>query len=226
MSLNLCQIHLLYFFLSSVFISMHGFIQAFWLHVITLYSFFNTIPWFDAVFNTAQKMKFFIKGFFSKCDQISSFLRIWSHLMKRSLIKNFIFCAMKVLMSITYLLYKFPTNFLHFSIFILSGKMVNHCDFHVIFSDIQDQLQKIGYITIFATIVYKTFMKCRCILTHSKPSTRNLFWHCPSVQVTYIPMHRIWWFFFWIIIFHVSVFSFRIPVNIMTYSNFNTFFYY
>ena len=109
------------FFLSSVFISMHGFIQAFWLHVITLYSFFNTIPWFD-VFNTAQKMKFFIKDFFSKCDQISSFLRIWSHLMKRSLIKNFIFCAMKVLMSITYLLYKFPTNFLHFSIFILSGE--------------------------------------------------------------------------------------------------------
>ena len=97
MSLNLCQIHLLYFFLSSVFISMHGFIQAFWLHVITLYSFFNTIPWFDAVFNTAQKMKFFIKGFFSKCDQICSFLRIWWHFLKKSLMENFIFCAVLIM---------------------------------------------------------------------------------------------------------------------------------
>ena len=41
---------------------------------------------------TAQKMKFSIKDFFSKCDQIRSFLRIWSHLLKQ----NFIFCAVTV----------------------------------------------------------------------------------------------------------------------------------
>ena len=40
---------------------------------------------------TAQKMKFFIKDFFSKCDQIRRKLRIWSHLLKKPLIKNFIF---------------------------------------------------------------------------------------------------------------------------------------
>ena len=40
-----------------------------------------------------QKMKFSIKDFFSKCDQIGSFLRIWSHLLKKSLMENFIFCA-------------------------------------------------------------------------------------------------------------------------------------
>ena len=42
---------------------------------------------------TAQKMKFSVKDFFSKCDQIRSFLRIWSHLPKKSLMENFIFCA-------------------------------------------------------------------------------------------------------------------------------------
>ena len=40
--------------------------------------------------NTAQKIKFSIKDIFSKCDQIHGFLRIWSHLLKKSLMENFI----------------------------------------------------------------------------------------------------------------------------------------
>ena len=42
---------------------------------------------------TAQKMKFSIKNFISKCDQIRKNLRIWSHLLKTFLMENFIFCA-------------------------------------------------------------------------------------------------------------------------------------
>ena len=42
---------------------------------------------------TAQKMKFSMKDFFSKCDQIRKKLRIWSNLLKKSLMENFIFCA-------------------------------------------------------------------------------------------------------------------------------------
>ena len=41
----------------------------------------------------AQKMKFSIKEFFSKYDQIRRKLRIWSHLLRKSLMENFIFCA-------------------------------------------------------------------------------------------------------------------------------------
>ena len=51
-----------------------------------LFEHFTVLP------HTAQKIKFSIKEFFSKCDQIHSFLRIWSHLMKKSLMENF-FCA-------------------------------------------------------------------------------------------------------------------------------------
>ena len=40
-------------------------------------------------------MKFSVKDLFSNCDQISRKLRIWSHLMKKSLMENFIFCAVK-----------------------------------------------------------------------------------------------------------------------------------
>ena len=46
--------------------------------------------------STAQKMKFSIKDFFSKCDQIRRKLRIWPHLLKKSLMENFIFCAASV----------------------------------------------------------------------------------------------------------------------------------
>ena len=42
---------------------------------------------------TAQKIKFSIKDFFRRCHQISSKLRIRSHLLKNSLMENFIFCA-------------------------------------------------------------------------------------------------------------------------------------
>ena len=41
-------------------------------------------------------MKFSIKDFFSKCDQIRNFLRIWSHLLKKSLMENFIFCTVSL----------------------------------------------------------------------------------------------------------------------------------
>ena len=45
--------------------------------------------------NTTQKMKFSIKDFLSKREQIRRNLRIWSHLLKKSLMENFIFDAVK-----------------------------------------------------------------------------------------------------------------------------------
>ena len=66
----------------------------FWITKWNLYSagcflkFFGEYRYF---FSTAQKMKFYIKDFFNKCDQIRSFLRIWSFLLKKSLMENFIF---------------------------------------------------------------------------------------------------------------------------------------
>ena len=60
--------------------------------------------------NTAQK-NFFIKEFFSKCDQIRSFLRVWSNLLMKSLMESFIFCAVCV------------RSFLVFS----EGIVIEHC---------------------------------------------------------------------------------------------------
>ena len=45
--------------------------------------------------NATQKMKFSIRNFFCKCNQICRFQRIWSHLLKKSFTENFIFCIVK-----------------------------------------------------------------------------------------------------------------------------------
>ena len=42
-------------------------------------------------------MKFSIKDFFSKCDQMRRKLRIWPYLLKKSLMEDFIFCAVSIL---------------------------------------------------------------------------------------------------------------------------------
>ena len=43
--------------------------------------------------HTEKEMKFFINDFFSKCDQILRKVWMWSHLLKKFLTENFIFCA-------------------------------------------------------------------------------------------------------------------------------------
>ena len=47
--------------------------------------------------STAQKLTFSIKDFLSNCDQMSSFVRIFSHLMKKFLMENIIFvqCSLR-----------------------------------------------------------------------------------------------------------------------------------
>ena len=72
-----------------VFLPRRRLVVKWWLTLISnrkqnLYIFGN---------HTTQKMKFSIKDFSSKCDQIRWKLRIISHLLEQSLMGNFIFCA-------------------------------------------------------------------------------------------------------------------------------------
>ena len=54
---------------------------------------FRNLRNIDEAKNTAQKIKFSIKNFFSKFDQIHNLLWICSHLRKKSSMENFIFCV-------------------------------------------------------------------------------------------------------------------------------------
>ena len=51
---------------------------------------------------TAQNMKFSIMDFFSECDQILSFVRIWSHLLKKSWTEMSFFVQWAVLSTFTH----------------------------------------------------------------------------------------------------------------------------
>ena len=59
---------------------------------------------------TTQKTKFPIKEFFSKCDQVRRKLRIWSHLLKKYLMENFIFCTVIALHASRLLYWPFWSN--------------------------------------------------------------------------------------------------------------------
>ena len=61
-----------------------------------LNTFYKSIH-FSFVTSTAQGTEFFFKKFFSKCDQIRWKLRIWLHLLNKSLTEKFIFYAVEFL---------------------------------------------------------------------------------------------------------------------------------
>ena len=84
--------------------------------IIFLFSSLNSGPNFMSMslLYCTKKMKFSVKDLFSKCDQIRRKLRIWSHLLKKFLKENFIFCAVLVLELLQFLfiqdLTKLPTQ--------------------------------------------------------------------------------------------------------------------
>ena len=89
-------------------------------------------------------MKISIKDFFSKCDQIRSFLRIWSHLVKKSLMEIFIFvqCCNNQLNS----------KRLPFSLTIIAQHLVSQmkCDFPIFF-----QIRCLFTLTLIANIYFR-----------------------------------------------------------------------
>ena len=108
----------------------------------------------------AQKMKFFIKDFFRKCDQIRSFRRIRSHLLKKSLMWNFIFCAVNNTFWNTFLFLKTPSNFINPSTeeFFIWGTLIK---FPVIYSNhISDINQNAKFKSLVHIIYYISWRKC------------------------------------------------------------------
>ena len=71
--------------------------QLFKIHTAIMFAIFKEDGKLDFLTDTAQRIKLSVKDFFSKCEQIRRKLRIWSHLLKKSLMANFIFCAVRII---------------------------------------------------------------------------------------------------------------------------------
>ena len=85
---NWTKLSKFYLFISLIFIiagtmQSYGKREHYWLKISSIMQYPRRV--------TAQKMKFSTKDFFSKCGQIRIFSRIWSHLLGKSLMENFIF---------------------------------------------------------------------------------------------------------------------------------------
>ena len=92
------------FLSNALFFLVSMFIITFFLYLFRKFTFFYFINHSHSlyimvqgeclVFLSLQQMKFSIKDFFSKFDQICRFLRTWSHLLRKSWMEDFIFCAL------------------------------------------------------------------------------------------------------------------------------------
>ena len=72
--------------------------------------------------NIPQKMKYSTKDFFSKCNQINWKIRIWSHLLKKSLMENLIDLNNDV-----YIIGDFNMNFFFRHKYVLLKISINIC---------------------------------------------------------------------------------------------------
>ena len=80
----------------------------------------------------AQKMKFSFKDLFSKYEQIGSFFRIWSHLLKKSLMESFIFCAVLNEIYLEVVVWRWSAKHRSLKFFKFIQKHHLHCCFFII----------------------------------------------------------------------------------------------
>ena len=143
---------------------------------------FSIVFWKTALFIDLKKP--FTKSF------LALFLRFlfmliygFSQLFWLNLMTIWTFFMWKFLMCITYSVVssKLVTSFSTFLIFLLSGKMVNHYEVHVIFQDIEHHFKKPSFITFSVIVFYEFFIKLRNIFDPLKIIYWKYLLYCPSI---------------------------------------------
>ena len=112
-----------------------------------------------------------------------------------------------------------------FQSLFLPVKVVNHCEFYVIFRDIENWLQENILITNFIIVFYKIFIKLRCFLPpigkFCNIAHQEKFFVSQYLRYDDSIFILLWW-----VNLHVFVTSFFILMNSMEHSTSETFFYH
>ena len=117
---------------------------------------------------------------------------------------------------------KLTTFFLLFQPPFFQAKRLDHCEGHVIFRDIDHQLQEsiLRFYLHFSCLQNFT-LNWHVFSTHLKPFANNTY------RFWYILTLKIWWFFIFTITFDEFIISFYyISTNSMRYSAFDNFLYH
>ena len=80
------------FLILSIFINILW-LKQFQVRVMVVFTLLETFKTSIMKLSLHKRWSLTVKDFFSKYDQICRKLRIWSHLLKKSLMENFIFCV-------------------------------------------------------------------------------------------------------------------------------------
>ena len=121
-------------------------------------------------------MKFSIKDFFSKCDQICRKLRFWSHLLKKSLIENFMFCSVKR---------KMPARFLKSCIFAKTEPSISR---EITIKNFHSAFQNISCSSCDIEVTCITAQKMKLCL--SKFNFIVLWYRNFEYKLTYMPSNK------------------------------------
>ena len=122
---------------------------------------------------------------------------------------------------------KLATSFSAFSNFhSFWYEWLNHYKNHVIFQDIEHQLQK----NILHNFFHYSFVWNLHLIEKYLYPLKVIYWkplqHCPTIWIIYIPILKIWPFLIFVIIFRVFVISFWILINRVRYGSSFTFCYH
>ena len=176
-------------------------------------------------------MKFSIKDFFSKRDQIRSCLRIWSHLLEKSLMENFISCVVQFIQFWRGIfIWKFKQAYVRFLPIFVMLCIVTHWNATVLpFSTYIELMMMMMKMNFFCGMVdgRKAF-SLPSSRNHCQRSSANLryvasrFWTCAepefrgswmklcssdnnSIFIVHRGFHRFMWWFQWLpLIYEIS----------------------
>ena len=82
--------------------------------------------------------------------------------------------------------------------------MVSHDEVYIFFLGIEHQHQEnIPYHFLHYSFFYEIFITVRSFFYPFKIIYWKLLWPCPTIQIIYIPIIKMWWLFVFVIIFHI-----------------------
>ena len=140
-------------------------------------------------------MKFLIKGFFNKCDQIRTFLQIWSHLLKKILNAKILFCVVSNSMNGKCCKYLALTSAPSYLLIYFGSRVVSYLTTARYVNEIH-LLWVVRFVQLTQKIAKKLFFLCRSIFIGILKNQGNILEEAFFRNTKNLSKHLRWIFFY------------------------------